>query len=153
MGGISEASVEWAVVNRLKAMLDDPPKTDFNVTLGFSLFSTILLWTKNRMWIRDAAILADEQALAARGSSAELRLLINPGACPVPFLRDKATAKSTQALLKWPHGTSSNGYATRSPMVMAGRYGRSIGPQMRPARNGWAVFGSNSAGPMATPKY
>jgi hypothetical protein len=32
-------------------MLDHPPQTDFNVTLGFSLFCTILLWTKNRMWV------------------------------------------------------------------------------------------------------
>lgn len=66
MGGISEENVEWAVVNRLKAMLDHPPQTHFNVTLGFSLFCTILLWTKNRMWIRDAASPADEQALIVR---------------------------------------------------------------------------------------
>jgi hypothetical protein len=32
-------------------MLDDPPVTTFNVTQSFALFSAILLWTKNRLWI------------------------------------------------------------------------------------------------------
>jgi hypothetical protein len=51
MGGISDDQVEWAVVNRLKAMLDDPPKTKFNVTQSFAIFSSILLWTKQRAWV------------------------------------------------------------------------------------------------------
>lgn len=48
---INDTHVEWAVINRLKAMLDDPPKTDFNLTLTFSLFTTIVLWSKNRAWV------------------------------------------------------------------------------------------------------
>jgi hypothetical protein len=51
MGGILNEHVEWAVVNRLKAMLDVPPKTKFNVTQSFALFSAILLWTKQRAWV------------------------------------------------------------------------------------------------------
>ncbi len=51
MGGILDEHVEWAVVNRLKAMLEDPPKTKFNVTQSFALFSSILLWSKNRAWV------------------------------------------------------------------------------------------------------
>ena len=51
MGGIAEGHVECAVVNRLKAMLDDPPATQFNVTQSFALFSSVLLWTKNRIWV------------------------------------------------------------------------------------------------------
>jgi hypothetical protein len=39
MGGIADEHVEWAVVNRLKAMRDEPPKTKFNVTQSFALFS------------------------------------------------------------------------------------------------------------------
>lgn len=50
MGGIAAGHVEWAVINRLKAMLDDPPETKFNVTQTFALFSAVLLWTKNRGW-------------------------------------------------------------------------------------------------------
>ena len=51
MVGITDEHVEWAVINRLKAMLDEPPKTEFNVTQSFALFSTVLLWTKNRAWV------------------------------------------------------------------------------------------------------
>ena len=51
MGGISDEHVEWAIVNRLKAMLDEPPKTTFHVTQSFALFSSVLLWTKNRAWV------------------------------------------------------------------------------------------------------
>lgn len=51
MGGIMDGHVEWAVINRLKAMLDDPPETKFNVTQTFALFSAVLLWTKNRGWV------------------------------------------------------------------------------------------------------
>ena len=51
MGGIADEHVEWAVVNRFKAMLDVPPKTKFNVTQSFALFSAIVLWTKQRAWV------------------------------------------------------------------------------------------------------
>lgn len=51
MGGIADEHVEWAIVNRLKAMLDEPPQTTFSVTQTFALFSSVLLWTKNRAWV------------------------------------------------------------------------------------------------------
>ena len=51
MGEIAEKHIEWAVVHRLKMMLDVPPVTTFNVTQSFALFSAILLWTKNRVWV------------------------------------------------------------------------------------------------------
>jgi hypothetical protein len=51
VGGIQPGHVEWAIINRLKAMLDDPPQTKFNVTQTFALFSAVLLWTKNRGWV------------------------------------------------------------------------------------------------------
>jgi hypothetical protein len=47
---ISDKHVEWAVINRLKAMLDAPPQTEFNVTQSFAMFTTIVLWTKQRAW-------------------------------------------------------------------------------------------------------
>lgn len=40
---INDRHVEWAVVNWLKAMLDTPPPTTFNVTQSFALFSSIVL--------------------------------------------------------------------------------------------------------------
>jgi hypothetical protein len=72
MGGIADADVEWAIVNRLKAMLDAPPKTKFNVTQTFALFSSVLLWSKNRTWVagngerQDWQDPADHQAHDAR---------------------------------------------------------------------------------------
>jgi len=51
MGHIDDKHVEWAVVNRLKAMLDGAPQTPFNVTQTFAVFSSILLWSKNRTWV------------------------------------------------------------------------------------------------------
>jgi hypothetical protein len=51
MGVIADEHVKSAVVNRLKAMLDEPPKTKFNVTQSFALFTTIVLWTENRAWV------------------------------------------------------------------------------------------------------
>jgi hypothetical protein len=61
MGGIADKQVEWAIVNRLKAMIDGPPQTPFNVTQTFALFSSILLWSKNRAWVAGnrAALAAD----------------------------------------------------------------------------------------------
>jgi hypothetical protein len=73
MTEIADEHVEWAIVNRLKAMLDDPPQTAFNVTQTFAFFTSILLWTKNRAWVaghhgqsKDWQDPADHQAHAAR---------------------------------------------------------------------------------------
>jgi hypothetical protein len=51
MGRISEEHVEWAVVSRFRSMLEDPPKTEFNVSQSFALFTATLLWTKQRAWV------------------------------------------------------------------------------------------------------
>ena len=48
---ISDKHVEWAVVNRLRDMLENPPRTDFCITQTLALFTTVLLWTKNRAWV------------------------------------------------------------------------------------------------------
>src|SRR5258708_126684 len=54
-------------------MLDAPPKTKFNVTQTFALFSSVLLWSKNRSWVagnrgerQDSQDPADHQAHDAR---------------------------------------------------------------------------------------
>ena len=48
---ISEEHIEWAVVNRVKALLEAPSLTKFEVTQSFAFFTMILLWTKNRAWV------------------------------------------------------------------------------------------------------
>ncbi len=79
MGGILNEHAEWAVVNRLKAMLDDPPQTKFNVTQTFAIFSSILLWTKNRMWVAEIAPgLADKAARNARGNLKKTKIFDPP---------------------------------------------------------------------------
>ncbi len=65
MGGISDEQVEWAIVHRLKAMLDDPPKTEFNVTQAFAHFTAILLWTTRRIRVAHAVGPADHAAQRA----------------------------------------------------------------------------------------
>ena len=83
MGGISEANVEWAVVSRLKAMLDEPPSTRFNVTQSFALFSTVVMWTKNRAWVRDDQLgVVDEAARAARKRLRAARICEEPWFLP-----------------------------------------------------------------------
>lgn len=66
MGGIADEHVEWAVVDRLKAMLDAPPVMKFNVTQSFALFSAIVIWTKQRAWVPDDR-LRDDADHAANG--------------------------------------------------------------------------------------
>ena len=67
MGGISDDQVEWAVIHRLKAMLDDPPKTEFNVTQTFAHFVAVLLWAKNRARIGDRNPRIDDPGAQLRG--------------------------------------------------------------------------------------
>ncbi len=44
MSSIANAHVEWAVVERLRIMIEEPPHRDFNVTQAYSLFTSILCW-------------------------------------------------------------------------------------------------------------
>jgi len=48
---IRDEHIEWEVVKRLKDMLEEPPQTNFSVTQSFALFTSILLWAKNRAWV------------------------------------------------------------------------------------------------------
>ncbi|MGA7329275.1 MAG: hypothetical protein WBX25_33530 [Rhodomicrobium sp.] len=79
MGAISDDHVEWAIVNRLKAMLDAPKNTKFNVTQSFALFSAILLWSKQRVWVNENQ-LRDDADLAANAVRRRLRedLILDP---------------------------------------------------------------------------
>lgn len=77
MGGISDDEVEWAVVHRLKAMLDDPPKTEFNVTQTFAHFTAILIWTTQR--IRAPRVLGPGDQAAQRAlQNLQARAICDP---------------------------------------------------------------------------
>ncbi len=98
MGGISDEHVEWAIVNRFKAMLHAPPKTKFNVTQSFALFSAILLWTKQRAWVGGDAVSRppwfDQADHAAREAREALRVT---GICDPPWSLSKARPRFGRA--------------------------------------------------------
>ena len=78
MGGIPDEQVEWAVVNRMKRMLETP-REDFGVTETFTLFSGIVMWSKNRAWTRTDAIGDhDEAARSVRAKLAAGLILEQP---------------------------------------------------------------------------
>lgn len=49
MSHITNDHVEWAVVGRLRRMLDEPPHKTFNVTQSHALFAAILCWVMQRV--------------------------------------------------------------------------------------------------------
>ncbi len=52
MTAITDAHVEWAVVGRLRAMIEEEPHGRFNVTQSFSLCASILCWVMQRVRAR-----------------------------------------------------------------------------------------------------
>jgi hypothetical protein len=53
MGYIEPADAEWALMNRMKALLDQPKRTEYNVTQAVAVFSSILLWSQQRIRTQD----------------------------------------------------------------------------------------------------
>jgi hypothetical protein len=51
MTAITNDHAEWAIVDRLRRMLEEPPRADFNVTKTYALFTTILCWVMQRIRI------------------------------------------------------------------------------------------------------
>lgn len=49
MTHITDDHVEWAVVGRLRLMLEERPHEKFNVTQTYALFTTILCWVVQRI--------------------------------------------------------------------------------------------------------
>jgi hypothetical protein len=75
---ISDDQIEFAVVKRLKAMIDQPPHTTYNVTQCFAMFIAVVLWIKNRAWVagnRDNCLpnLSDPADLSAHEVRNEMR--------------------------------------------------------------------------------
>jgi hypothetical protein len=50
---ITNDHVEWAVVDRMRIMLEQPPHPTFNVTNTYALFATVLCWVMQRIRSRD----------------------------------------------------------------------------------------------------
>lgn len=59
---IADDQVEWAVILRLRNMLVESRRAEYDVTLAFALFSSIILWIAQRMRTKDL----DQNGHAAR---------------------------------------------------------------------------------------
>ena len=140
MGGIPDKQVEWAVVNRMKRMLETP-RTDFSVTETFALFSSIVMWAKNRAWTSEMD--EGERDVAARSVRAGLgkALILDPpwalsrgfssrngGEDKSPFLRGQVNKNfegmTAAQFFKWLRDALAHGD------------GRTVKPLHRPARDG-----------------
>lgn len=68
--------VEWAVIQRLGSMLNRPPGAEFDVTLSFALFSSIIAWVIQRVRVGNDEGGDTDQSIAmnkaARAMKAEL---------------------------------------------------------------------------------
>jgi hypothetical protein len=65
MTEIRKDHVEWAVIDRLRQMLEDPPCRRFSVTEAYALFTTILCWVMQHLRIQRRSVTntADQAAL------------------------------------------------------------------------------------------
>jgi hypothetical protein len=66
MTEITKDHVEWAVVDRLRQMLEEPPHRKFNVTQTYSLFIAILCWVMQRIRTPDDGNMTHEDRIARK---------------------------------------------------------------------------------------
>jgi hypothetical protein len=66
MTQITGDHVEWAVVGRLRLMLEEPPHGTYNVTQAYSLFTTILCWVLQHIRIPTHEIDSPKDLIAHR---------------------------------------------------------------------------------------
>lgn len=76
MAEIRDEHVEWRVVDRLRELLEKLPDTPHDVTLTYSLFSTILCWTCQRIRAKDRARAIWKSLSAERAADADWGLLV-----------------------------------------------------------------------------
>lgn len=65
MTEITKDHIEWAVVGRLRLMLEEPPHQTFNVTQTYALFTSILCWAMQRVRIKSHEIVSKEDKIAS----------------------------------------------------------------------------------------
>ena len=64
MTHLTNDHVEWAVVGRLRLMLEEPPHEQFNVTATYALFTTILCWIVQHIQIPTHKIKSPDDRIA-----------------------------------------------------------------------------------------
>ena len=63
MTQITQDHAEWAVVGRLRLMLEEPPHQTFNVTQTYALFTSIV-WVMQRIRIKSHQIVSNDDKIA-----------------------------------------------------------------------------------------
>lgn len=139
MGAISDDHVEWAFVNRLKAMLDGPKNTKFNVTQSFALFSAILLWSKQRAWVNENQLHddADRAANAVRQRLRNELILDAPWSLPQiePIFQNANGENGRPRPINGDFaGVTSESFFEWSRNAIAHGDGRTIRPIHKPSR-------------------
>ena len=64
MTEITKDHAEWALVDRLRLLLEEPPHQSFNVTQSYALFTTILCWVMQRIRIKPHEIASKDDQIA-----------------------------------------------------------------------------------------
>lgn len=70
MTEITKAHAEWAVVDRLRAMLNETPHTEYNVTQSYGLCVAILAWVMQRVRTPESQANSPEDRAAISAKSA-----------------------------------------------------------------------------------
>ena len=85
MGAITGDQVEWAVVDRMRQMLEEAERTEFTVTQSYALFCTTLCWVMQRVRVRDdeARSRADRLARQVRETLERMPVADDPWFLPV----------------------------------------------------------------------
>jgi hypothetical protein len=65
MTEITRDHVEWALVDRLRLMLEGPPHKRFNVTQTYALFTSVLSWVMQRVRIKSHDIVSQDDKVAS----------------------------------------------------------------------------------------
>ncbi|AWL96249.1 hypothetical protein CIT37_32085 [Bradyrhizobium ottawaense] len=65
MTEITKDHVEWAMVGRLRLMLEEPPHQTFNVTQTYALFTSVLCWVMQRVRIKSHEVVSKDDKEAS----------------------------------------------------------------------------------------
>jgi len=97
--------VEWALVDRLRQMLEELPLEKFNVTQTYALFTAVMCWVVGRIRVTEKEIKSAPEGLRSRINN-ELSVQ-DHGAAENPEY-----GAITSNLADWPKKSNDRTYAT-----------------------------------------
>jgi hypothetical protein len=106
MTQITTEHVEWAVVDRLSRMLEEPPPTSYNVSQSYALFTAILCWSLQRIRIRAHEIATPDDRTAHKLFGTLLTAAIKDDPWRVHVMPTTRTAKIGSQVIVVPAPTN-----------------------------------------------